>query len=127
MIDILLSINLLVNSQILYTKDREDYWQTPQETLEIVRGDCEDIAILKWWYAKQEGIPTRLALVRTQQGMHMVVLTKDNQVLDIQEQPYKIVAVFDEDNVWIDEVKQSSEASVLLPKWGAMLSKMKGT
>lgn len=51
-------INTWCNHNIEYVPDRilydkQDYWATPEETLEKGAGDCEDIAILKWWILKQ--------------------------------------------------------------------------
>ena len=35
-----------IYTNITYTKEEEDYWQTPQETMNIRRGDCDDMCIL---------------------------------------------------------------------------------
>lgn len=40
-------VNSLVNSQVTYVSDKGDYWQTPEETLRLRTGDCEDYVILK--------------------------------------------------------------------------------
>lgn len=40
-------VNIWVNKAILYRKDRTDHWQSPRETLDSGRGDCEDYALLK--------------------------------------------------------------------------------
>lgn len=42
-------INSWVNKNVEYKREDEykDYWQSPSETIEIMTGDCEDIAILK--------------------------------------------------------------------------------
>ncbi len=46
-------VNRWVNRSITYGEDREiwgarDYWATAEETLDLRRGDCEDLAILKY-------------------------------------------------------------------------------
>lgn len=51
--DRLHEVNRWVNRAIVYTEDREnwsrrDYWATAGETLRRRRGDCEDIAIVKY-------------------------------------------------------------------------------
>jgi hypothetical protein len=35
-----------VKDNIIYKKEIGDYWQTPEETMQLKTGDCEDIAIL---------------------------------------------------------------------------------
>lgn len=49
----------------LYNVD--DYWATPWETLNIRSGDCEDIAILKYFLMLKSGVPIenlRIAFVK---------------------------------------------------------------
>lgn len=40
-------VDAWVNEFLTYAPDAADHWQTPAETLERGRGDCEDFAILK--------------------------------------------------------------------------------
>lgn len=42
-------INSWVNNNVEYKReaDYKDYWQSPSETIKLMTGDCEDIAILK--------------------------------------------------------------------------------
>lgn len=52
-VDQLEAVNRWVNRAIIYTEDREnwssrDYWATAEETMRSRRGDCEDIAIVKY-------------------------------------------------------------------------------
>ena len=73
---------------------RDDYWATPFETITIHGGDCEDLAIAKYWILRMMGIPDEnlgLAYVRNAQNMrHMVLLymysseDEDAVVLDSQ-------------------------------------------
>ena len=44
-----------VNSIIGYKSDDIDIWQTPDETLELGVGDCEDFAILKYFRLIEQG------------------------------------------------------------------------
>lgn len=45
----LVDINDRFNKAITYTKDKGDHWQTPNESLKRRKGDCEDIAIAKFF------------------------------------------------------------------------------
>ncbi len=36
---------------------QKDYWATPEETLRGFKGDCEDIAIAKYFSLLRQGIP----------------------------------------------------------------------
>lgn len=66
-------INGDVNNSITYRRDKDvhnriDYWQKPEETLELKTGDCEDYAILKAWRLVNAGVPSsvlRIAVVST--------------------------------------------------------------
>lgn len=42
--------NKAINEAIEYKVDPEDVWQTPEETLSLGTGDCEDYALLKRAY-----------------------------------------------------------------------------
>lgn len=63
------AINDFFNQRILFEDDRDiwgedDYWATPLETLAVGRGDCEDIAIAKYYALKAAGIAvSRMRLV----------------------------------------------------------------
>ena len=65
-------INDFFNRRILFEDDRsiwgeDDYWATPLETLVVGRGDCEDIAIAKYYALKAAGVSVssmRLVYVR---------------------------------------------------------------
>ena len=41
-------LNSHYNHIIKYKSDTDDHWQSPQETLDLGSGDCEDFAILKY-------------------------------------------------------------------------------
>lgn len=66
------AVNDFFNRRILFEDDRaiwdqDDYWATPLETLAVGRGDCEDIAIAKYYALKAAGVPVasmRLVYVR---------------------------------------------------------------
>src|SRR5690606_4262201 len=59
--DIFDRVNRWVNQNIAYQGDDRnyglrDYWASPAETLETMRGDCEDYAILKMHMLRAAGI-----------------------------------------------------------------------
>lgn len=76
-------VNRFINRSIVYTEDQQvwgeaDYWATPQETLSRGRGDCEDIAIAKYFGLVRLGVPSaklRLTFVKAlqRQQAHMVL------------------------------------------------------
>ncbi len=88
-----------------------DYWATPLQTITTFGGDCEDIAIVKWFVLNHLGIPNenlRLAYVkfrtsRGTYGAHMVLLYLENSQLPLDQQD---VYVMDNN---VQEVKKGSE------------------
>jgi predicted transglutaminase-like cysteine proteinase len=73
-------VNRKVNKIIRYTPDNEDRWQTPQQTLALGKGDCEDYAILKMDLLGRifEGCQTDLAItqVRLTGEIHAVAVVR---------------------------------------------------
>lgn len=71
-----------------YVADEEDkdYWQDPEWTLENEAGDCEDLAILKYFTLRELGYPTSdMKLVYVEQldgGAPHVVLLVGTFILD---------------------------------------------
>ncbi|WP_252274338.1 transglutaminase-like cysteine peptidase [Pseudomonas subflava] len=65
-------VNRFVNRSVLHGEDMQlwgeaDYWATPGQTLSLGRGDCEDIAIAKYFGLLQLGLPSeklRLTFVK---------------------------------------------------------------
>ena len=49
-------------SHIWYTADPKDIWQSPEETLRLKKGDCEDFAILAQYYLKQIGMESQIVV-----------------------------------------------------------------
>lgn len=69
--------NRWANEHIEYAPDPADDWADVATTLRTGRGDCEDIALLKWAKLREAGIPdARLLLAWGHNGAraHMVVL-----------------------------------------------------
>jgi predicted transglutaminase-like cysteine proteinase len=76
-------VNRFVNRSVLHGEDIDlwgeaDYWATPGETLGLGRGDCEDVAIAKYFGLIQLGVPSaklRLTFVKSLElkRAHMVL------------------------------------------------------
>lgn len=76
-------VNRFVNRSVQHGEDQDiwgqaDYWATPLETMGLGRGDCEDIAIAKYFGLVRLGVPSerlRLTFVKSleQQRAHMVL------------------------------------------------------
>jgi hypothetical protein len=62
----------LVFAQVQYAPDVGDHWQLANETLQLGRGDCEDMAILLANYLVAAGLPWWKVLVCVYQN-HVVV------------------------------------------------------
>lgn len=123
-------VNDFVNQRIRFEDDLpiwnlSDYWATPLETIGQGRGDCEDLAIIKYYSLKDAGIPLaklRLIYVKaTLQGSggpyqqaHMVLayyptpnaepLVLDNLVAEIrpasQRRDLQPVFSFNSEAIW---------------------------
>lgn len=108
------SVNRFINRSIVYTEDQQlwgnaDYWATPLETLGQGRGDCEDIAIAKYFSLVRLGVPSaklRLTFVKalSLNQAHMVLAYYPSQT----EQPLIL------DNLE-PRIKPANERSDLLP------------
>lgn len=83
------SVNRQINRLLRFGDDRtlwhrDDYWATPDETLQRGRGDCEDYAILKFFSLRALGIaPDKLWLVfaHTRVGGRQSDVTRPHMVL----------------------------------------------
>lgn len=56
-----------VSDNIDYESDRrygEDEWQLPQETYQLLSGDCEDFVILAMYFLKEIGIESSMAIIQ---------------------------------------------------------------
>lgn len=92
---ILDTVNRTVNQTIVYKSDLEQYgqtdrWSTLSETVSNGAGDCEDIAIVKYWMLRSLNVPSaalKLLVVdldgsRTKHAVLVVALPKGDVVLD---------------------------------------------
>lgn len=91
----LTTVNALVNTQIRYIQDRQnykrtDYWAPASQTVALGAGDCEDFAILKYKLLVKAGIPeSSLSLVilkdtakRVYHAVVAVHTNRGNYILD---------------------------------------------
>ena len=77
------AVNHLINGSIAYVSDQQawgqnDYWATPEETLKLGQGDCEDFAIAKYFGLLRLGMASdklRLTFVKSLElkRAHMVL------------------------------------------------------
>lgn len=61
-IDKVVYVNKAVNFAIRYQDDDTNIWQTPNDTLKIGTGDCEDYAILKYAALKSLGVDVQIVI-----------------------------------------------------------------
>jgi predicted transglutaminase-like cysteine proteinase len=76
-------VNQFINRSVSFVSDRQawgldDYWATPTQTLTLGQGDCEDLAIAKYFSLVRMGVPSeklRLTFVKAlkQNQAHMVL------------------------------------------------------
>ena len=70
--------HLAINKQLtyVYEGDTTDYWQTPEETRQLLTGDCEDYVILKWSDFLAKGVDEQdlfFVLAKNDKGYHMML------------------------------------------------------
>ena len=77
-------IYLRVMREVEYNKDhdreywdRVEYWQTPEETVLIGKGDCEDISVYMMNELREEGIASELVVIEGNGVVHTLVLIGD--------------------------------------------------
>lgn len=87
-LEIMQAVNTFVNKHIKYVPDQvlykaKDYWASPQETIKHRAGDCEDIAILKYWILVRLGLqPVFYYCHIRQTGQKHIVAACRGYVLD---------------------------------------------
>jgi len=57
-------VSIWIYINIVYQADKKEYWQSPNETLELRTGDCEDFAILFWECGQRFKVPVTFAGAR---------------------------------------------------------------
>lgn len=83
------AVNSFFNKRIAYMEDiqawgKKDYWATPLETLNKGAGDCEDLAIAKYFALEQLGVPhsaMKITYVKSTNfsEAHMVLLASKHE------------------------------------------------
>ena len=152
----LAEINIALNHRIVFADDatnwgRADYWATPEELHARGAGDCEDLAIAKYFALRAVGLPAKqLRLVYAQLlrggvgdlwGPHMVLaylpedaVAGDELILDnvldeirpLSRRPdLRILISFDTDGVWLalERGPPAREARQIAP-WVSVLQRM---
>ncbi|MFV8458864.1 transglutaminase-like cysteine peptidase [Vibrio owensii] len=120
-----------------------DYWATPEELLTLYKGDCEDIAIAKYFSLIDKQIPyehLRLTFVylpnQDASGIHMVLELHLNNEIYVSDNRYEYIylanqsymnlriASFNHQFLWVNEnvVSKSIER---LDKWAHLLQRHK--
>ncbi|EGQ8535495.1 TPA: hypothetical protein I7272_21380 [Vibrio parahaemolyticus] len=131
-------------NQIIYTRDitlwgQKDYWATPEETLRGFKGDCEDIAIAKYFSLLRQGIPferLRLAYLllasSAPKTYHLVLEYHHEDGIDVLDNRYsqiysaneayhaQTIVTFDLHYMWINNVR-IGESQVRMEKWASLL------
>lgn len=62
------NIGEYLKSNIYYTADKNDHWQTAEETLQRGEGDCEDFSILAQYYLDKIGIKGQIVYYNMMKG-----------------------------------------------------------
>jgi predicted transglutaminase-like cysteine proteinase len=145
------AVNQLINTSVAYRSDQqiwgqEEYWATPQETLSRGQGDCEDLAIAKYFTLLNMGIANsqlRLTQVKALQAKsaHMVLayysspqaqpLILDNLTSQIlpasQRHDLLTVYAFNAEGVYLSNnpSAKASQPVSLLSRWTALSARMR--
>ena len=134
--DTLLSVNRWVNREIAFASDRDvwassDYWASADQTLAAGRGDCEDVAILKYQMLLSLGVDAKdmyLTLARdlVRNADHAVLVVKQNDgyflldnatdaVLPAQQSyDYLPTLSFSDDKAWLHGSRTARPAAPVL-------------
>ncbi|HGZ7315400.1 TPA: transglutaminase-like cysteine peptidase [Vibrio parahaemolyticus] len=134
-------------NQIVYTQDmtlwgQRDYWATPEETLQHFKGDCEDIAVAKYFSLLRQGMPLErmrlvfLLLPSTNPKIYHLVLeyhhedgrievldNRYSQIYQANDAYYaQTVVAFDLHNMWIGG-QRVGDSRMRMKKWSALLAR----
>ncbi len=118
--DKLRKINDFINRHIPFDDDmsiwnQSDYWATPLETIGQGRGDCEDLAIIKYYSLKDAGVPLaklRLVYVKARLSGPNGPYLQVHMVLAYYPTPNAEPLVLDN---LVPEIKPASQRSDLQP------------
>ena len=125
----------LAYARDIYLWGKDDYWATSLETLREMSGDCEDIAIAKFFSMLSRGVDVellRLSYVYQRDQIHMVleysvgskVYVLDNQQDSVykSDQHYnsKVIASFNHQYLWVGG-RIVDSAIARLAKWNELL------
>lgn len=70
-----------ISSEFTYSVEFPDKWQSPEETIRLKRGDCEDFAILASEALKRQGIDNDIVIVKFEglDTSHAICIWKDSR------------------------------------------------
>jgi hypothetical protein len=75
----LFEISEYLIKNIIYYKDKKEFWNSPEKTIKEGVGDCDDMAILGSYFAERLGYsPKVLFLVEENNSAHLVTLLEEN-------------------------------------------------
>lgn len=137
--------NQLINNSIRYASDQqtwgqEEYWATPAETLKRGQGDCEDLAIAKYFTLINMGIPARqlrlthvkalssnsahmvLAYYPSPQAQPLILDNLNGRILPIGQRP-DLLAIysFNAEGVYLPSAPEKiAQPASLLSHWVAL-------
>jgi hypothetical protein len=74
------------NIEVVSDHDRwgGDRWQTPEETLELMTGDCEDIVLLDMHLLEEIGVDSRLVVIELKNGDWHACIRIDGDLIEAQ-------------------------------------------
>lgn len=125
---LLLTVNIMVNSEIEYKAEAEkqDHWQTVEETFELGTGDCEDYALAKYELLRQQGVKSYIAYsVTPDDQAHMVTVIGDyildnmtNDIVRVKDSPLNILYTYNpEQSVMYFRNQQLNRNMVKVQEW----------
>ena len=112
-------VNLFWNVNIAYKPDiKSDYWQTPNETLERGSGDCEDIAIGKFFDLLAISKKPRLVYAIIPIGGEAHLLCEcEGIMLDCQDNDYAEVFRFGMDHAYVGKTAIKNHPFRMFPQF----------
>ena len=148
LLDKLAIVNRAINDFVTYVPDRRNYgkldhWASPEQTLRLGRGDCEDYAILKMAALSSLGVPaTSMSLVvlldQWRQVYHAVlaVSTSDGHLIldnlssvvrrDTEIRNYQPLFSFSADRSWIHGHAKNTRVAAIPVKLSTHVSPGEG-
>ena len=117
-------INLFWNVNVAYKPDiKRDYWQAPEETLKRGSGDCEDVAIGKFFDLLAIGKKPRLVYAMMPTGGAHLLCECEGIMLDCQNNDYVEAFRFDMDHAYIGKTVIQNHPFKIFPQFAKVCAK----